>query len=112
MGSAFTLNGRAVDVDAEESATLIDVLRHQLQLRATRFGCGLEQCGACTWLVEGEPGQSCTRLVAPAAGKSLPTLEGLRPDGVLPRLKDAFLAKQAGNSGYRLAALLLAAKAL
>ncbi|HXL67240.1 MAG TPA: (2Fe-2S)-binding protein [Xanthobacteraceae bacterium] len=112
MGSAFTLNGRAVDVDAEESATLIDVLRHQLQLRATRFGCGHEQCGACTVLVDGELVQSCTRLVATVAGKSVTTLEGLRRDGVLHPLQEAFLAEQAGQCGYCLAGILMAAKAL
>src|SRR5712691_10223967 len=112
MRSAFTVNGRAVDVDAEENATLIDVLRHQLQLRATRFGCGLEQCGACTVLVDGEPVQSCTRLVATVAGKSVTTLEGLRRDGVLHPLHEAFLAEQAGQCGYCLAGILMAAKAL
>src|ERR1700674_527221 len=112
MRSAFTLNGRAVDVDAEESAILIDVLRPQLQLRATRFGCGHEQCGACTVLVDGELVQSCTRLVATVAGKSVTTLEGLRRDGVLHPLQEAFLAEQAGQCGYCLAGILMAAKAL
>ena len=112
MRSAFTLNRRAVDIDAEESATLIDVLRNQLQLRATRFGCGLEQCGACTVLVDGEPVQSCTRLVATVAGKQITTLEGLARDGALHPLQEAFLAEQAGQCGYCLAGILMAAKAL
>src|SRR6202165_3595906 len=112
MRSAFTVNGRAVDVDAQESATLIDVLRHELGLRAARFGCGLEQCGACTVLVDGEPVQSCTRLVATVVGKSVTTLEGLSRDGVLHPLQEAFLAEQAGQCGYCLAGILMAAKAL
>jgi nicotinate dehydrogenase subunit A len=112
MRSAFTLNRRAVDIDAEENATLIDVLRNQLQLRATRFGCGLEQCGACTVLVDGEPVQSCTRLVATVAGRHVTTLEGLARDGVLHPLQEAFLAEQAGQCGYCLAGILMAAKAL
>jgi nicotinate dehydrogenase subunit A len=112
MRSAFIVNGRAVDVDAEENATLIDVLRHELRLRATRFGCGLEQCGACTVLVDGEPVPSCTRLVVTVAGKSVTTLEGLSRDGELHPLQEAFLAEQAGQCGYCLAGILMAAKAL
>lgn len=112
MSSAFTVNGRPVDVVAEEGATLIDVLRNRLGLRATRFGCGLEQCGACTVLVDGEPVQSCTRLLATVAGKHVTTLEGLSDEGGLHPLQEAFLAEQAGQCGYCLAGILMAAKAL
>jgi nicotinate dehydrogenase subunit A len=112
MRSAFTVNGRPVDVDAAEGATLIDALRNRLGLRATRFGCGLEQCGACTVLVDGERVQSCTRLVATVAGKSVTTLEGLSRDGALHPLQEAFIAEQAGQCGYCLAGILMAAKAL
>jgi nicotinate dehydrogenase subunit A len=112
MPSAFTVNGRPVDVDAAEGATLLDVLRNRLGLRATRFGCGLEQCGACTVLVDGVPVQSCTRLLATVAGKSVTTLEGLFGEGGLHPLQEAFLAEQAGQCGYCLAGILMAAKAL
>jgi nicotinate dehydrogenase subunit A len=112
MRSAFTVNGRTVDVDVAEGATLIDVLRNRLRLRATRFGCGVEQCGACTVLVDGEPVQSCTRLVATIDGKHVTTLEGLARDGALHPLQEAFLAEQAGQCGYCLAGILMAAKAL
>jgi nicotinate dehydrogenase subunit A len=112
MQIALTVNGRIVDVEAHESASLLDVLRNQLGLRATRFGCGLEQCGACTVLVDGEPVQSCTRLVTTVAGKSVTTLEGLGRDGALHPLQEAFLAEQAGQCGYCLAGILMAAKAL
>lgn len=112
MQIALTVNGRIVDVEAHESASLLDVLRNQLGLRATRFGCGLEQCGACTVLVDGEPVPSCTRLVTTVAGKSVTTLEGLGRDGALHPLQEAFLAEQAGQCGYCLAGILMAAKAL
>jgi nicotinate dehydrogenase subunit A len=108
----LTINGRAVSVEAAEQATLLDVLRNELGLRATRFGCGLEQCGACMVLVDGEPVPSCARLFSTLAGKNVTTLEGLARDGALHPLQEAFLAEQAGQCGYCLAGILMSAKAL
>jgi nicotinate dehydrogenase subunit A len=112
MHIALTINGQIVNIEARESATLLDVLRNQLGLRATRFGCGLERCGACTVLVDGKPVQSCTRVVATLAGKTVTTLEGLGREGALHPLQEAFLAEQAGQCGYCLAGILMSAKAL
>lgn len=114
MSSAFdlTINGRPLRVNAEEQATLLDVLRNDLGLRATRFGCGFEQCGACMVLIDGEPAYACTRLVSTLAGKRVVTVEGLAEDGALEPLQQAIIAEQAGQCGFCLSGILVSAKAL
>ncbi len=108
----ITINGRARRVSADEHTTLLDLLRNELGLRATRFGCGLEQCGACMVLVDGAPAFSCARLVSTLAGKNVTTVEGLAEDGSLAPLQQAFLAEQAGQCGFCLSGILVSAKAL
>jgi nicotinate dehydrogenase subunit A len=108
----LTVNGRPVRVSADEQANLLDVLRNELGLRATRFGCGLEQCGACMVLVDGEPAYACTRLVSTLPGKQVTTVEGLAQSGALALLQQAFLAEQAGQCGFCLSGILVCAKAL
>ena len=114
MSSAFdlTINGRPMRVNAGEQATLLDVLRNDVGLRATRFGCGQEQCGACMVLVDGEPAYACTRLVLTLAGREVVTVEGLAEDGSLEPLQQAFIAEQAGQCGFCLSGILVSAKAL
>ncbi|HXN44908.1 MAG TPA: (2Fe-2S)-binding protein [Xanthobacteraceae bacterium] len=114
MSSAFdlTINGRPMRVNAGEQATLLDVLRNDVGLRATRFGCGQEQCGACMVLVDGEPAYACTRLVSTLAGREVVTVEGLAEDGSLEPLQQAFIAEQAGQCGFCLSGILVSAKAL
>jgi nicotinate dehydrogenase subunit A len=108
----ISINGRTVRVSAPEGAALLEVLRGDLGLRATRFGCGLEQCGACMVLVDGEPAYACTRLVSTLVGKQVTTVEGLAADGAFAPLKEAFLAEQAGQCGFCLSGILVSAKAL
>ena len=114
MSSAFdlTINGRPMRVNAGEQATLLDVLRNDVGLRATRFGCGQEQCGACMVLIDGEPAYACTRLVSTLAGREVVTVEGLAKDGSLAPLQQAFLSEQAGQCGFCLSGILVSAKAL
>jgi nicotinate dehydrogenase subunit A len=114
MSSAFDLsiNGRPLRVNADEQASLLDVLRNDVGLRATRFGCGFEQCGACMVLVDGAPAYACTRLVSTLPGKQVVTIEGLAADGSLEPLQQAFLAEQAGQCGFCLSGILISAKAL
>jgi nicotinate dehydrogenase subunit A len=114
MSSSFdlTINGRPIRVNAEEQATLLDVLRNELGLRATRFGCGQEQCGACMVLIDGEPAYACTRLVSTLPGREVITIEGLAEDGSLAPLQQAFIAEQAGQCGFCLSGILVSAKAL
>jgi nicotinate dehydrogenase subunit A len=110
---ALTVNGRAVSVAvAHDEVPLLDVLRNELRLVGTRFGCGLEQCGCCTVLIDGKPEKSCTRPIASVAGRSVTTVEGLgTPEHPHP-LQQAFLEEQAGQCGYCLSGILLSAKVL
>ena len=97
---------------APGGASLLDVLRNDFALMATRFGCGTESCGACMVLVDGVPAYSCTRSIETLAGTSITTLEGLgTPENPHP-LQQAFLDEQAGQCGYCLSGILISAKAL
>lgn len=108
----LTVNGKPVSVATDEETSLLDVLRNRLGLKGTRFGCGLEQCGTCTVLVDGKPEKSCTKPIWSVAGKSIITIEGLgTPDRPHP-LQQAFLDEQAGQCGYCLTGILMAASAL
>lgn len=106
------LNGEARAVEAEETASLLDVLRSDLGVSGARYGCGLGQCGACAVLVEGKEEASCLLPLEAAEGKSVVTSEGL---GTLERphpLQAAFVELQAGQCGYCLSGILVGAKAL
>ena len=115
MPSQFdlTVNGRAVSVSVEtEEMPLLNVLRNALGLTGTRFGCGIEQCGCCMVLIDGEPAKSCARPIWTVAGKSVTTIEGIgTPDAPHP-LQQAFIEEQAGQCGYCLSGVLVTAKAL
>ena len=106
------INGRAVEVEADGSALLLDVLRNRLGLRATRFGCGEEACGSCMVLIDGEPAFSCTKAIDSLAGRAVTTLEGLKANGELEPLLQAFIAEQAGQCGYCLSGIVMSAYAL
>lgn len=108
----LTVNGKPASIVADEETPLLDVLRNRLGLIGTRFGCGLEQCGTCTVLIDGKPEKSCTKPIWSVAGKAIVTIEGLgTPDRPHP-LQQAFLDEQAGQCGYCLTGILLAASAL
>ncbi len=108
----FTVNGEPRSVAAGEDAPLLAVLRNVLGLRAARFGCGHEQCGACMVLVEGEPVYSCTRPIGTVEGKAVTTLEGIGTAEAPHPLQAAILAEQAGQCGYCLSGIIVSAKAL
>ena len=112
MGIAFTVNGEAKRVEAPETATLLDVLRNHLGLMGTRYGCGLEQCGSCMVLVDGQPAYACTREVGTVAGKHVTTVEGLGSAEQPHPIQQAFLDEQAGQCGYCLSGIIVSAKAL
>ena len=111
-GYDLVVNGKPVHVDGDGTTPLLSVLREQLALRGSRFGCGTEQCGACMVLIDGEPAFACAREVATVAGKTVTTVEGLSNDGALHPLQQAFLDEQAGQCGYCLAGILVSAAAL
>jgi nicotinate dehydrogenase subunit A len=109
----FSVNGEAASVALDNEETpLLDVLRNELGLVGTRFGCGLEQCGCCMVLVDGAPEKCCTKPVWSVAGKQITTVEGLGNASHPHPLQQAFLDEQAGQCGYCLGGILIAAKAL
>jgi len=108
MTIGLSVNGRRVEVEAEETKPLLSVLREDLGLRGSRFGCGAEQCGACMVLVDGAPVTACTREIGSVAGRSVTTVES----PTLERLRRAFVDEQAGQCGYCLSGILVSAAAL
>ncbi len=112
MGIELSVNGQSVSVQAAADTPLLDVLRNHLNLKGTRYGCGLEQCGTCMVLVDGTPAYACTREVGSVAGRAVTTLEGLGTPDALHPLQKAFLDEQAGQCGFCLSGILVSAKAL
>ena len=108
----LTVNGEPRACQAPDGAPLLHVLRNLLDLKAARFGCGEEACGACRVLVDGTPVYACTYPAADAAGRAVTTAEGLGATPAGATLIDAFLAEQAGQCGYCLSGIIVAAAAL
>ena len=111
-GFDLVVNGEPVRVETDATAPLLSVLRDELALRGSRFGCGTEQCGACMVLIDGKPEYSCARDVATVAGRRITTVEGLAQNGALHPVQQAFLDEQAGQCGYCLSGILISAAAL
>jgi aerobic-type carbon monoxide dehydrogenase small subunit (CoxS/CutS family) len=101
---------RAIDADAERS--LLSVLRDDLDLTGSKYGCGEGRCGACTVLLDGKPVRSCTTRVGAAAGKAIRTIEGLAQGDKLHPLQQAFLDADALQCGYCTSGMLMSALAL
>ncbi len=112
MEIEFNVNGNRVSVAAEATTPLLDVLRNHLDLKGTRYGCGLEQCGTCMVLIDGVPEYSCAREVGTVAGKAITTIEGLGSADQPHPVQRAFLEEQAGQCGYCLSGIIVSAKAL
>jgi nicotinate dehydrogenase subunit A len=112
MALNLSVNGQTVSVTAAPDTPLLDVLRNHLDLKATRYGCGLEQCGTCMVLIDGQAEYSCAREVGSVAGRSITTLEGMGTPENLHPLQRAFLEEQAGQCGFCLSGILISAKAL
>jgi nicotinate dehydrogenase subunit A len=110
--TAFIVNGKPVSITADPEIPLLDALRNHLGLKGAKFGCGLEQCGCCMVLIDGNPEKSCGKALSTVAGREILTIEGLgTPDRPHP-LQQAFLDEQAGQCGYCLPGVLISAKAL
>ena len=108
----LNVNGNTVRIAVDGDTPLLDVLRNHLGLTGAKFGCGLEQCGCCMVLVDGEPVKSCGKPLSAVAGRAIVTIEGLgTPERPHP-LQQAFLDEQAGQCGYCLPGILVSAKAL
>jgi nicotinate dehydrogenase subunit A len=109
---SLSVNGNGVSVTADPDTPLLDILRNHLGLFGTKFGCGLEQCGCCMVLINGEPVKSCGKALSTVVGKDIVTIEGLGTSARPHPLQQAFLDEQAGQCGYCLSGILISAKAL
>ena len=108
----LSVNGMAHRVEADGETPLLYVLRNDLKLKGTRFGCGLGQCGACTVVVDGKPVLACDVPVSAVAGKAITTIEGIGRADALHPLQQAFIDEQAAQCGYCASGIIMAAKAL
>jgi aerobic-type carbon monoxide dehydrogenase small subunit (CoxS/CutS family) len=96
----FTVNGERRSVTTDPARPLLEVLREDLGLTGSKYGCGEGQCGACTVLVGGRPIHACITPVADMDQKTIVTIEGLSPDGKLHPIQEAFLAEGGYQCGY------------
>jgi nicotinate dehydrogenase subunit A len=109
---AFKVNGAQRAVTAGAEIPLIYILRNDLKLKGTRFGCGQGVCGCCTVLLDGRSVQSCNTPMSAVEGRTVTTIEGLGSDGSLHPLQEAFIEDQAGQCGYCLTGIIMGAAAL
>jgi isoquinoline 1-oxidoreductase subunit alpha len=108
----FTVNGKAQEVDVDPATPLLWVLREQVGLTGTKYGCGIAQCGACTVHINGEAVRSCSLSVSDAEGKQITTIEGLAQNGTLHRVQQAWLDHDVPQCGYCQAGMMMAVAAL
>ncbi len=109
---SFTLNGKPTQVTVDDERMLLWVLRYDLGLTGTKFGCGEGLCGACTVVVNNQAVRSCSTKVKDVAGKQVLTVEGLSRNGQLHALQQAFLKVNAFQCGYCTSGMLMSAYAL
>jgi nicotinate dehydrogenase subunit A len=109
---SLTVNGGPVEVQADENASLLHVLRHELGLSGPRFGCGVGLCGACFVLLDGNAAPACDTPIWSVEGKDVVTVEGLGTDGALHPVQEAFLSEQAAQCGFCVSGVLVSAAAL
>jgi isoquinoline 1-oxidoreductase alpha subunit len=107
----LTINGKSQRYDGDPEMPLLWVLRDELNLKGTKFGCGMGLCGACTVHVNGEPVRSCVMSAADAAGKKITTIEGISADGTHP-VQVAWAALDVPQCGYCQAGQIMTACAL
>tara|TARA_R110002167_G_scaffold120166_14_gene297877 strand:+ start:2494 stop:2955 length:462 start_codon:yes stop_codon:yes gene_type:complete len=104
------VNGKSITVDASEDSPVLWVLRDQLDLVGTKFGCGIAQCGACTIHLDGNAVRSCSLTMASVQGKAITTIEGLSEDGSHP-VQEAWKAVDVPQCGYCQAGQIMTASA-
>ena len=108
----LTINGKALEVNVDPTTPLLWVIREQVGLTGTKYGCGIAQCGACTVHIDGEAIRSCKTLVAAAEGKQITTIEGLATGGALHKVQQAWLDYQVPQCGYCQSGMIMAVAAL
>src|SRR5437588_12528772 len=112
MAIILNVNGKEHSLETPAERTLLSVLREELDLTGTKYGCGEGECGACTVLVDGDAVRSCRVRVTAVAGKKITTIEGLAPAGELHPVQQAFLKHEAFQCGYCTPGMIMAGVAL
>ena len=108
----LTINGETKEVNVEESMPLLWVIRDELNMTGTKYGCGVSYCGACTVLIDGEATRTCTLPVSQAIGKNIITIEGISDGGNLTAVQRAWIQFQVPQCGYCQSGQIVAAEAL
>jgi isoquinoline 1-oxidoreductase subunit alpha len=108
----LTVNGKSQDVDVDASTPLLWVLREQLGLTGTKYGCGVAQCGACTVHIDGAAVRSCVMPASAAAGKRITTIEGLASGKTLHIVQQAWISHDVPQCGYCQSGMIMAVAAL
>jgi isoquinoline 1-oxidoreductase alpha subunit len=108
----FTVNGKSFEVDTDPKTPLLWVLRDELGMTGTKYGCGIAQCGACTVHIDGKAVRSCAMPLSAVAGKKITTIEGLARDGALHKVQKAWLDHEVPQCGYCQAGMIMAVAAL
>ncbi|MBC7219297.1 MAG: (2Fe-2S)-binding protein [Hadesarchaea archaeon] len=107
----LNVNGKEYEVEVKPHWTLLQVIRDQLGLTGTKYGCGTGECGACTVIIDGKPMTSCLVLAASAEGRKIVTIEGISNGDRLHPLQEAFIEEGAIQCGYCTPGMILTAKA-
>jgi aerobic-type carbon monoxide dehydrogenase small subunit (CoxS/CutS family) len=108
----LNVNGRPCAIDADAESSLLNVLRDQLDLTGSKYGCGEGQCGACTVLIDGSPRRSCITPVGAVGLKQITTIEGLAQGDQLHPLQEAFLEEAAMQCAYCTSGMIMTAVSL
>jgi aerobic-type carbon monoxide dehydrogenase small subunit (CoxS/CutS family) len=108
----FTLNGKPQRISVESKRTLLEVLREDLDLTGTKYGCGEGQCRACTVLIDGKPTRSCLTEIGEVDGQKVETIESLAQNGRLHPVQEAFVKEGAMQCGYCVPGMILTTVAL
>ncbi len=108
----LTINGQSHNVDVEPNTPLLWVIREQVGLTGTKYGCGIGHCGACTVHIDGAAIRSCSLLVGAAVGKQITTIEGLAQNGVLHKVQKAWIDHEVPQCGYCQCGMIMAVAAL
>ena len=108
----LSINGKTHDVDVDPNTPLLWVIREQVGLTGTKYGCGIAQCGACTVHIDGQAVRSCSMPVSAVAGKKITTIEGLAKGGKLHKVQQAWIAHEVPQCGYCQSGMIMAAVAL
>jgi isoquinoline 1-oxidoreductase subunit alpha len=112
MSTSLKINGKAVSVQAEPDTPLLWVIRDEVGMTGTKFGCGAALCGACTVHLDGVPVRSCSTPVSAAAGKNVTTIEAMAGDDVGKRVQAAWIAHDVPQCGYCQSGQIMSAVAL